>query len=111
MKQLWWIHLPAGGPPVAHFTPGTLQDWQGAVGGYLEAVMLTLFEPVLVMYCNEHGKLDGLPPNPVATFLARSHWDIIVGDVVLAGPVGPDGEHLPLPPKGSLVVNRVQGGQ
>lgn len=66
-----------------------LDVMQKAVKGYIEYVPLpdevqatTGFS---YLYCNEEGKLMGLPPNVLATLLAfgDTPHDIIVGDVVL----------------------------
>src|SRR5258706_10472125 len=53
-------------------------------------------------YCNEEGKLQGLPVNPTATFLARElGWneygvDVLVGTCVFLGN-GKDGEEADVP--------------
>jgi hypothetical protein len=54
------------------------------------------------LYCNEEGKLQGLPPNRQATaFVERfrpgfAHFDTLVGDCVVVG-VGADGESVDVP--------------
>lgn len=58
---------------------------------------------------NEEGKINGLPVNPRATdfcALAIGGWfrDIIVGDVVVVGPPGPEGEETPVPDEAVAVV-------
>lgn len=57
-----------------------LEALQKAVGGYIEYVPCD--GPLGFMYCNEEGKLMGLPPNPKATRMIDFH-DIIAGDVVV----------------------------
>lgn len=61
-----------------------LSALQSVVGGYLEAVSL---RADCHAYCNEEGKLLGLPVNGTATVLAgRLGWPG-VGSDVLCGPV------------------------
>ncbi len=66
-----------------------LEDYQGAVGGYIEPVELALSEATL--FVNEEGRLRDLDFNPRATFLwwylqptARGTTQL-VGDVVVVG--------------------------
>jgi hypothetical protein len=64
------------------------------VGGWLE-IAPTPGSP-FVMFCNEHGKLDGLPFNPRANRLANRYrdWeDPLMGDVVLVGLPDNEGEN------------------
>jgi hypothetical protein len=66
-----------------------LVDLQETVGGYIEIVPMfeTFGGRECVCFCNEEGKLDGLPVNIVAT----QHWvnqtgpidDFLVGNVVI----------------------------
>jgi len=68
-----------------------LETLQEAVGGLIQAVDLT---PSLTMWCNEEGKLIGLPVNPVATAMWTRYFgetDVIVGDVVFTGGCDEDG--------------------
>jgi hypothetical protein len=68
-----------------------LQDLQDMVGGYIEAVPLweRHLDRPCVVWCNEEGKLDGLPGNERATAM---WWealgggifnDHLVGDIVI----------------------------
>ena len=57
--------------------PTSLKVLQGAVEGYLEPVRLS---DGRLMYVNEDGRLNRLPPNPAASLLARQD---IVGSVVV----------------------------
>jgi len=57
----------------------TLEQLQKIVGGLIEYVPI---HDGGYMYCNEEGKLLGLPPNPYATELI-DFGDVIVGDVVV----------------------------
>jgi hypothetical protein len=65
--------------------PGHLDGLQGAVGGWIEYVPT---QQNVTLYCNEEGKIEGLPPNPVATRafgqLLIPH-DYLAGDVVIIG--------------------------
>lgn len=65
---------------------------QSSVGGLIQAIDFT---PGLTMWCNEEGKLLGLPVNQVATLVWKKYFgetDIIVGDVVFTGGCDEDGE-------------------
>jgi hypothetical protein len=75
-------------------------EWlQHTVGGYIE---IFTGRPGWHGYCNEEGKLLGLPINKLATGFARElGWndrgvDFIVGDVVFLGN-GVDGEEASVP--------------
>lgn len=65
---------------------------KAAVGGWIEGV--TLHRLGLRMYVNEEGLLLGLPLNVKATRLARAGGvaAMIVGDVVILGPLVGDEE-------------------
>ncbi len=62
---------------------------QKTVGGYIEAVSPA--EGDWVLYCNEEGKLQGLPVNNLATRLINelmpgfAQHDVLVGTVVFVG--------------------------
>jgi len=70
---------------VGHYTMD-LRWLQKQVGGYIEAVDLQQPDG-LVMWCNEEGKLQGLPVNNIATMLFEKVFgfgvDYIAGDVVV----------------------------
>jgi hypothetical protein len=70
---------------------------QTAVGGYVQAVDLG---DDLTMWLNEEGKLEGLPHNDVGQVLWDATYgagtDYIVGNVVITGGTGEEGETLPL---------------
>jgi len=69
-----------------------LKSMQAVVGGYLEMAPLT--NKHFTLYCNEEGKLKGLPFNSVATVLAdtcRNWRDPLVGDVLIMGPTDSNG--------------------
>jgi len=56
----------------------SLEELQAAVGGYIEMVRTING----YMYCNEEGKLLGLPMNLAATNMLLFD-DVVVGDVVV----------------------------
>jgi hypothetical protein len=73
---------------------GSLQSMQQAVGGYIEHVATN--EARFDIWCNEEGKLTGLPLNELATqflYATDPNWvghDVLVGPVLLTG--GADNE-------------------
>lgn len=72
----------------------SLSSLQALVGGYIEAAMSNERGTI---FCNEEGKLEGLPVNRLATWLWRSlapgqYADSLVGTVVVLGPVDSSGD-------------------
>ena len=67
------------------------------VGGWIEHVALSR---TLGFYCNEEGKIHGLPYNEFGTELMAAYFgfesDVIVGPIVLVGGVDEEGDHLDL---------------
>ena len=68
-----------------------------AVGGWIEGVALV----GVTAYCNEEGKLEGLPVNALATRLAHTDKaiypnDTINGDMIVLGPLDDEGESTSL---------------
>lgn len=62
-----------------------LDELRERVGGWIELVPIA--DRTVTMYCNEEGKIHGLPVNITATLLLESgNPDVIVGDVVITGP-------------------------
>ena len=76
-----------GQPPRSVWMANSLENFQTAVGGYIETV--TLAED-LVIICNEEGRLKGLPYN--CTICGVS----FVGDIILAGVKGEEFADLPV---------------
>jgi hypothetical protein len=71
----------------------------GAVGGWIQSVFLRNDFEDFTLWCNEEGKLTGLPFNAFATELWENSYgktDLIVGDVVLTGGSDDEGETLGL---------------
>ena len=58
----------------------SLESLQSIVGGYIEAFPLNGFDE-FDFYCNEEGKLEGLPFNPI--MLGVCDYDIICGNVAV----------------------------
>lgn len=81
---------------------GGLRELQAAVGGLVEAIPT---DESVTIWCNDEGKLDGLPPNRLAMDV-WIRWDVhgcmavgfdwIAGDVVVTGGVDGRGETLDL---------------
>lgn len=64
------------------------------VGGFIENIDLSVFAPDCHAYINEEGKLQGIPPNELATLLAHRAGiapnDWIAGNMILLGSNGPE---------------------
>lgn len=73
------IKEPGQAPKVEPLFDNTLEAFQEAVGGYIEAVTVT---EDMVIICNEEGRLRGLPFN-VELFGAG-----FVGTIIVAGVKG-----------------------
>lgn len=87
--------VPADGEPYQLDIPDddslSLPIYQKVVGGYIELVPCSYN---ITVYCNEEGKIQGLPPNHRATALFGEWlqpWDIIAGNVIVVGPPDKDG--------------------
>lgn len=66
------------------------------VGGWIEAA--PAIDPTITMYCNEEGKILGLPMNSFATpLLGTRNPDWIAGDVVIVGAADREGYDTELP--------------
>ena len=73
----------------------TLEDFQKVVGGWIEGISINEH---LTMYCNEEGKILGLPVNHLATYFVknlRPFNDFICGDVVFSK-INEEGEEISL---------------
>lgn len=75
--------------------------YEEIVGGSFQVVYLD--RPECSMYLNVNGKTDGLPYNPRATAILWAHnsafrgADLLAGDILVVGPVGPRGKDLSVP--------------
>lgn len=78
-------------------TTDSLQTLQTAVGGWVQAIDLSAD---MTVWCNEEGKLIGLPHNPYAQHLwdqaFGAQTDYLVGDIVLTGGTDEEGMTLGL---------------
>jgi hypothetical protein len=75
---------------------GSLAVLQAAVDGYVQAVDLN---ESMTLWCNEEGKMVGLPRNDFATRMWEKRFgatDIIVGNAVFTGGVNEEGKTLGL---------------
>ena len=75
---------------------GSLKVLQEAVGGYVQVVDL---KENLSLWCNEEGKMLGLPANHFATIMWEKRFgktDVIVGNAVFTGGTDSEGETLGL---------------
>jgi hypothetical protein len=71
----------------------------GAVGGWIQSVPLVNDFDELNLWCNEEGKLNGLPLNALATELGENSYgktDMIVGNAVITGGADDEGETMGL---------------
>lgn len=90
--------IPADGQPYKTEIDDSqeLEQLQSLVGGYIELVVVDNEEglPVLSVFCNEEGKIEGLPRNGRANHFFRAVLsdDVLVGPVVMMGPADADGE-------------------
>jgi hypothetical protein len=74
-----------------------LKKLQSAVGGWVQSVDL---RDDLTLWCNEEGKLIGLPTNLIGTHLYEKSFgmtDVIKGNIVFTGGTDDEGETLSLP--------------
>lgn len=86
------VVIPAEGEPYSLLLPeNPLPIYQKIVGGWIELVP----NPQgVTVYCNEEGKIHGLPPNHRATALFGEwlhSWDVIAGSVIVVGPPDEEG--------------------
>lgn len=66
---------------------GDLQSMQQAVGGRIEAVYP--FDDAVALFCNEQGKMEGMPLNRALYSPDNELYDIVAGDFLICG-LGPD---------------------
>ena len=96
------IHFPLDERhPLALREYDTLEDYQAAVGGYVEPI--DAGERGMSFFANDEAKLIGLGINRRATIFWWLHLsparqrDFLAGDVVLVGPTHPSGATLSVP--------------
>lgn len=96
------LFIPAEGLPSLVDIPdsgsGELRELQRLVGGWIEYVPT---EQDVTLYCNEEGKIEGLPFNVIATQvfgdLLQPH-DYLAGDIVALGPIDSEGDTTGIDP-------------
>lgn len=106
MKRAYVLHPDDRAEPVELPDTNQLAVLQRHVGGYIEAVYGGQDEhgrPTVTFWCNEEGKLQGLPINRRAT----AYWwlldesaagvDALCGSVVVTGFADDNGHTLPIP--------------
>lgn len=97
------LFIPAAAAaPVERREYRELEDYQVAVGGWIEAVDISGFGPVTI-YVNGNGIAERLKPNLRATFLwwfhtsrAREHA-VLLGDVAVVGYPSHSGDNTDVP--------------
>src|SRR3546814_13521329 len=95
--------IPADGKqPIEQQEYESLEDYQRAVGGWIEAV--DIHELLVTLYVNENGIAERLEPNLRATFLwwmlvPHTRWHAnLFGDVALVGYPDEEGDTTAIPP-------------
>lgn len=83
MKKMHFIKIEPDGLITLVETEGTLREYQNAVDGYIEHVVIPDFRPEFTMLVNEEGVLMDLRLNPVASTLA--HQPIVGNAIVVSG--------------------------
>lgn len=86
-----------------------LEDLQSAVGGNIEGLRLNNY---IYSYCNEEGKLLGLPVNSKATVVVNlfAIQDVICGDFLILGAIDKDGDDTDIPPQAVQFFNNMFRG-
>ena len=103
------LHIKTTGEVIElDITADSLTTMQTAVGGWVQAIDIATD---MTMWCNEEGKLIGLPHNPYAQFMwdkaFGAHTDYIVGDVVLTGGTDSEGYTLGLTDEQVQIINGI----
>lgn len=74
--------------PISRRSLDGLEDYQAAVGGFIEPVYSAEAGQEVILYLNELGKLHGLPENKRATSFLQGrlrHGDFVAGDAIVFG--------------------------
>lgn len=85
---------------ISDFLDTGIRQLQDAVGGTFQIIPHN--QPNLSAFCDEDGKQKEKEPNMLASFIfgqLLDPTDLIVGTVVVMGPVGPNGDTLGLTPE------------
>ena len=106
---MFWGAVIHANHPVLAFTVRKfdgLPELQESVGGLIEMVPST--GDRIKMYVCEDGLSEKMPPNPIASGLARQH---LVGDAVLFSGFDEDGNELSITEHAAVqLLNEVSGG-
>lgn len=95
------IHVPVDETePLEQREFATLDDYQTAVDGWIEAVEIPSLD--ITIYVNEEGLLRSLPFNPRASFLwwfhvPGAHQAMLVGSAVIVGSSDDNGDSTDVP--------------
>lgn len=95
------IYVPVdGSEPLEQREFATLEDYQAAVDGWIEAVDVPSLG--ITMYVNEEGLLRHLPFNSRASFLwwfhvPGAHQAMLVGNAVIVGALNENGDSTDVP--------------
>jgi hypothetical protein len=94
------ITTAAGESSVSEVVLTDYKDYQRHIGGYIEVIPDG--KNVLSVFCHEEGKILNLPENWLATAFCYAHTllpltDVIVGPLLVCGPVAEEGETLTVP--------------
>jgi hypothetical protein len=104
-KPIQVMVIPPEGPAELVVLSQDIRSLQSIVGGYIEAVN-TMYDEAgvsqAIFWCNEEGKLQGLPVNERATALwyaleGGPTGDRLCGTVILTGGADGSGDLLPTP--------------
>ena len=115
-KRIRALIIHPDGTSDVQYINSNLAALQQIVGGYIEDVGSAV--PGWIGYCNENGKVEGLPYNPLATRLALTLlWndgnhdrDVLVGTVVFLGFDEDEGAEIDLPEAVVWIFNNLVRG-
>lgn len=99
VKRLQGVVIEPDGTVTALELDNTLQALWDTIGGYVERVVLV---DGADMFVNEDGLRLGLPPNPLADALVKTHQQqptlgVILGTALILGAVDPKGDSTDVP--------------
>ena len=96
---------------VLDLTEDALSKMQAVVDGWVQCVDMSEH---VSLWCNEEGKMVGLPVNQVGTSVWIHQYgetDVIVGNIVLTGGTDDEGELLSLTPEALEAVGFTVGDE
>lgn len=96
-KTLRTVLLSPGEAPLVMYLTDDLRNFQEAVGGYIEHIVVRIPDVGAVdAYINEEGRLMDLPPNR-SFVMGAGYRETVVGPVLFIGPADANGNTLNLP--------------